>query len=52
MYMNKHQRIVSRLTKINMKIYNISFIKAKRKASLELLGIRNMLINRYGFKRK
>lgn len=50
--MNKHQKMVSRLTRLNMKIYNMSFIKAKRKANLELLGIRNMLVNRYGFKRK
>lgn len=50
--MNKHQKMVTKLAKINMKIYGINFLKAKRKANRELLGIKYMLINKYGFKRK
>ena len=50
--MNKHQKTITKLAKINMKIYNINFPKAKRKANIELLGIKNMLVDRYGFKRK
>ena len=49
--MNKHQKIVTKLAKINMKIHNINFAKAKRKANKEILGIKNMLVDRYGFKR-
>ena len=50
--MNKHQKTITKLAKINMKIYKINFPKAKRKANIELLGIKNMLVDRYGFKRK
>lgn len=50
--MNKHQKIVTKLAKLNMKIYNINFLKAKRQANRELLGIKEMLINRYDFKIK
>lgn len=50
--MNSHQKMVTKLAKLNMKIYNINFQKARRKANKELLGIKNMLADRYGFKRK
>ena len=49
--MNKYQKKVTKLVKINMKIYNIDFLKAK-KVNKELLSIKTMLINKYGFKRK
>lgn len=50
--MNRHQKIVTKLAKLNMKIYNINFLKAKRQANRELFGIKEMLINRYNFKIK
>lgn len=50
--MNKHQKMVAKLAKINMQIYDISFPKAKRKANEELLDIEDMLVTKYGFKRK
>lgn len=50
--MNRHQKIVTKLAKLNMKIYNINFLKAKRQANKELFGIKEMLINRYNFKIK
>lgn len=50
--MNKHQKMVTKLAKINMKIYKINFLKARRKANRELLGIKDMLVDRYGFSRK
>lgn len=50
--MNNHQKMVTKLAKINMKIYNINYSKAKRKANEELSSIRDMLVNKYGFKRK
>lgn len=50
--MNSHQKMLTKLAKLNMKLYNISFLKARRKAKRELLGIRNMLADRYGFNRK
>lgn len=50
--MNKHQKMVVKLAKINMKIHNINYSKARKMANNEILSIRNMLINKYGFKRK
>ena len=50
--MNIHQKMVTKLAKLNMKMYNISFQKAKRRANKDLLGIRNMLVDRYGFRKK
>ncbi len=50
--MNKYQKAIIRLAKLEMKIDNISFYKAKKKAISIRKGISNMLVKRYGFKRK
>lgn len=49
--MNKYQQYIIRLAKLEMKIENISFYKAKKKAVNIRKGIGNMLVRRYGFKR-
>lgn len=49
--MNKYQRHIIRLAKLEMQIENISFYKAKKKAVNIRKDIGNMLIRRYGFKR-
>lgn len=49
--MNKYQKYIIKLAKLEMKINKISFYKAKKKAINERKGIRNMLVKRYGFKR-
>ncbi|GAA0083382.1 hypothetical protein [Clostridium sp. CTA-6] len=49
--MNNYQRYIIRLAKLEMKINNISFYKAKKKATSIRKSIWNMLINKYGFKR-
>lgn len=50
--MNKHQKMVTKLAKINMEMHKINFLKARRKANRELLEIKDMLVDRYGFSRK
>ncbi|APQ71940.1 hypothetical protein RSJ9_2701 [Clostridium botulinum] len=49
-YMNNYQKYIVRLAKLEMKINNISFYKAKKKAMSVRKSIGDMLINKYGFK--
>jgi len=49
--MNKYRKSIIRLAKLEMKIENISFYKAKKKATNTRKGIGDMLVKRYGFKR-
>lgn len=43
--------MITKLARLNMRIYNIDFKQAKKKARNELAGIRTMLKERYGFKK-
>lgn len=49
--MNKYQNYIVRLAKLEMKIDNISFYKASKKARSMRKGIKEMLVKKYGFKR-
>lgn len=50
--MNKRDKFILKLTKLNMKIDKSSYYIAKKKAKIQLKGIREMLIKRYGFRAK
>ena len=49
--MNIYQKSIVKLAKLEMKIDNISFYKAKKKARSIRRSIREMLVKKYGFKR-
>lgn len=49
--MNEYQNYITQLARLEMKIENISFYKAKKKATNTRKGIGDMLVKRYGFKR-
>lgn len=50
--MNKNQKRLVKYTKIEMKAHNINFYQGRKKARKEIRSIGDMLVKRYGFKRK
>ncbi|WP_297439072.1 hypothetical protein [uncultured Clostridium sp.] len=50
--MNKKQKQIIRVAKIQMRIEKLSFYKARKKVRKELRSIGDMLVKKYGFKRK
>lgn len=50
--MNRSQKAINKDAKIFMKFYNISFYQARKKVRKDIASIGDMLVKRYGFKRK
>lgn len=50
--MNRIQKSIVRWSKLEMNMYGISFYKARKKAKSTRKAIGDMLVKKYGFKRK